>query len=131
MSRRRRKAAIATAAAAAMKEGPTEVGSRVASIPGLVRDTLSGTYPGLTKQRLAMMVAALLYLVSPIDLVPEALLLIPGLLDDIAVAGWLVAATMGATTAYRDWRMGLDGVPQAEPRDARRHEVIQGEVIAH
>jgi uncharacterized membrane protein YkvA (DUF1232 family) len=131
MSRRRRKAAIATAAAAAMKEGPTQVGSRIASIPGLVRDTLSGAYPGVSRQRLAMMLVAVLYLVSPIDLVPEALLLIPGLLDDIAVAGWLVAATMGATTDYRAWRMELGGAPTAERHDTVRRDVIQGEVIAH
>jgi uncharacterized membrane protein YkvA (DUF1232 family) len=130
MSRRRRKAAMATAAAAAMQEGPVELGSRFAALPGMVRDTLSGAYPGLSKQRLAMMLAALLYLVSPIDLVPEALLLIPGMLDDIAVAGWLVAATMGATTAYRSWRVGIEpGDAAASAPAGRREQVIAGQVI--
>jgi uncharacterized membrane protein YkvA (DUF1232 family) len=131
MSRRRRKAAMATAAASAMQQGPAELGSRAAALPGLIRDTLSGDYPGLTKQRLALMLGALLYLVSPIDLVPEALLLIPGLLDDIAVAGWLVTSALGATAAYRAWRMGLDpapGTPSAASAPSRE-QVIVGEVI--
>lgn len=107
MSRRRRTAAYTAAAAAAASDGPVGFGQRIASVPGLVRDTLSGRYDGLGKGRLALMVVALLYIVSPVDLVPEAVLTIPGLLDDAAVAAWLVAALVGATTAYRAW----DGDP--------------------
>jgi uncharacterized membrane protein YkvA (DUF1232 family) len=50
-----------------------------------------------------MIGVALVYIVAPIDLVPEALLTIPGLMDDAAVAAWLIATLMGATTAYRTW----------------------------
>jgi uncharacterized membrane protein YkvA (DUF1232 family) len=122
MSRRRRKAAYTAAAAAAMSEGPTGFGARVASIPRLLRDTFNGRYDGLTRGRLALMLAALVYILSPIDLVPEALLTIPGLADDAAVAAWLVAAVMGATTAYRAWESGQ--VPTAtDPR------VVPGEVL--
>lgn len=103
MSRRRRTAAYTAAAAAAMSDGPVGFGQRVASVPGLIRDTLSGRYDGLGKGRLALMVVAVLYILSPVDLVPEALLTIPGLLDDAAIGAWLVAALIGATTGYRAW----------------------------
>ena len=53
-----------------------------------------------------MMAVALVYIVSPIDVLPEALLTIPGLMDDAAVAAWLIASLMGATTAYRAWSGG-------------------------
>lgn len=115
MSRRRRKAAYTVAAAAVVSEGPLNFGQRVSSLPGLVRDTLSGSYDGLGRGRLAMMLVAVLYIVSPVDLVPEALLTIPGLMDDAAVAGWLIAALMGATTAYGTWRGGTAG--QGIPTD--------------
>jgi uncharacterized membrane protein YkvA (DUF1232 family) len=105
-----------------MSEGPTGFGARVASIPRLLRDTLNGSYDGLTRGRLALMLAALVYVLSPIDLVPEALLTIPGLADDAAVAAWLVAAMMGATTAYRAWESGQVS-PATDPR------VVPGEVL--
>ena len=113
MSRRRRKAVVTVAAAAAMSEGPLSFGQRVASLPSLVRDTVSGRYDGLGRGRLVMMLVALTYIVAPIDLVPEAFLTVPGLLDDAAVAAWLIATLMGATTAYREWGGGApgEGVP--------------------
>ena len=51
---------------------------------------------------------ALLYLVSPVDLLPEAILTIPGLLDDAAVAVWLVAGLVSAADDY----LGTSYVPQ-------------------
>lgn len=107
MSRRSRKAAYTVAATTALSEGPLSFGQRIASLPGLVGDTVSGRYDGLGRGRLAMMAVALIYIVSPVDFVPEALLTIPGLMDDAAVAAWLMATLMGATTAYRRW--GGDG----------------------
>jgi uncharacterized membrane protein YkvA (DUF1232 family) len=142
VSQRRRKAAYTAAAAAAMSEGPMSFGQRVACLPGLVRDTLSGRYDGLGKGRLAMMAVALAYIVSPIDVLPEALLTIPGLMDDAAVAAWLIATLMGATTSYRasvrapagqgvptDWTADLGastGAGAGAPSAAR---VVPGEVV--
>ncbi len=124
MASTRSKAAFTAAAAAAAADGPAGFGSRVASIPRLVRDVLAGNYDGTSRGRLAMMVLALLYIVSPIDLLPEALMTIPGLADDAAVAAWLVAATFGATTAYRAWENN-----QAVPPNVARPDVIPGETL--
>ncbi len=132
MSQRRRKAAYTAAAAAAMSEGPTSFGQRVASVPGLVRDTLNGRYDGLGKGRLAMMAVALVYIVSPIDVLPEALLTIPGLMDDAAVAAWLIATLMGATTAYRASVVAPTGATAGAPTGAdtpSAARVVPGEVV--
>jgi uncharacterized membrane protein YkvA (DUF1232 family) len=148
MSRRRRRAAYTAAAAAAMSEGPVGFSTRVASVPRMVRDTLSGQYPGLTRSRLLLMAAALLYILAPVDLAPEALLTVPGLLDDAAIGAWLVATLLGATTTYHAWEVtgslagpadprdpatrahgapGASGVPHAARGD---HRVVPGEVVS-
>jgi uncharacterized membrane protein YkvA (DUF1232 family) len=124
MTRTGRKAAAAAAAAAAMSDGPTGFTARVASIPRLVRDVLRGRYDGLSRGRLLLMVGAVFYILSPIDLLPEAILTIPGLADDAAVAAWLVASLLAATTAYRAWETGHVAATD-DPR------VVPGEVITH
>ena len=124
MASTRRKAAAAAAAAAAMSDGPSGFLSRLASVPRLVRDVLRGRYDGLSRRRLLLMALAVVYIVSPIDLLPEAILTIPGLADDAAVAAWLIAAFVGATTAYRAWENGHVS-PGQDPR------VVPGEVITH
>jgi uncharacterized membrane protein YkvA (DUF1232 family) len=124
MASTRRKAAAAAAAAAAMSDGPTGFMARLASVPRLVRDVLRGRYDGLSRRRLLLMALAVVYIVSPVDLLPEAILTIPGLADDAAVAAWLIAAFVGATTAYRSWENGHMS-PGQDPR------VVPGEVITH
>jgi uncharacterized membrane protein YkvA (DUF1232 family) len=119
-----RKAAAAAATAAAMADGPTGFLARIASIPRLVRDVVRGDYDGVSRGRLLLMVLALLYIVSPVDLLPEAILTIPGLADDAAVAAWLIASVLGATSAYRMWEDGHVAAPD-DPR------VVPGEVITH
>ena len=98
--------------------------ARVGSIPRMVRDVLRGDFDGVSRGRVLLMVLAVLYIVSPVDLLPEAILTIPGLADDAAVAAWLVASLLGATSAYRLWENG-----QVATADDPR--VVPGEVISH
>jgi len=122
MARTGRTAAARAAAAAAMADGPTGFAARLASVPRMVRDVLTGRYDGLGRGRLLLMVLAGVYILSPVDLLSAAVLTIPGLAVDASVAGWLVAALMGATSAYRAWENGR--VDTSDPR------VVSGEVIA-
>lgn len=121
MSRTARRGAFAAAATAAAAEGSPGLVGRVAALPRLVRDVVTGRYDGLSRGRLALMALALLYIVSPVDLVPEALLTIPGLADDAAVAAWLVASALGAATAYTAW--------QGRAPEASADRVVPGEVL--
>ena len=59
--------------------------------------TLRGTYPGLERGRLLMMALALAYVVSPVDVMPEALMLLAGLGDDAFVLAWLAGAVLVET----------------------------------
>jgi uncharacterized membrane protein YkvA (DUF1232 family) len=126
MSRSRRAAAYTAAAAAAANDGPVGFVARIGAIPRLVRDVVLGRWDGLTRGRLALMGLALLYIVSPIDLLPEALLTIPGLADDAVVGAWLVAALLRSTSDYRDWESGLVSPPSG---GSGTSHVVPGEVI--
>lgn len=123
MASNRKKAAYAAAAAAAASDGPIGFAQRVGSIPRMVRDVLSGRFDGIGRGRLLVMVLAVVYIVSPIDLLPEAVLTIPGLIDDAGIAAWLIAALFGATTAYRHWENGRVSPTVDDPR------VVPGEVL--
>jgi uncharacterized membrane protein YkvA (DUF1232 family) len=81
--------------------GGPSLGRRLGALPRMIRATARGEYDG--GGRLAMMAVASLYVVSPVDLVPEALLLVLGLVDDVAVVGWLAGAVLSETDRFLRW----------------------------
>lgn len=91
-------------------DGPSVV-QRLSSVPRLVSSALSGRYSGTSVGRLAMMAAAVVYVISPIDLMPEGALLLFGVLDDAMVLTWLAAALVTETESFLTWERG--GVPEA------------------
>ncbi len=101
MARIGRKAALAALWSALFSRGGPGLGRRLSALPRLLRDTLSGRYDG--KGRLAAMVLALLYIVSPVDLIPEAIFLVFGLADDAMVAVWLAGAVLAETERFLLW----------------------------
>ena len=120
MSKNSRRSAFAAAASSA--DSPSGLMARISALPRLVRDVLSGRFDHVSRGRLLLMGLALLYVVSPIDLVPEAILTIPGMVDDAAVIAWLISAVLGATTAYLAW----EGSTTATFDDPR---TVPGEVV--
>jgi uncharacterized membrane protein YkvA (DUF1232 family) len=100
----------------------------------MVRDVLLGRWNGVTRGKVALMGLALLYIVSPIDVLPEAVLTIPGLADDALVAAWLVSAVLAATGSYREWE-GVGSPPPAPagatppPSTTAGARVVPGEVV--
>ncbi|MCI2240369.1 DUF1232 domain-containing protein [Paenibacillus sp. TRM 82003] len=84
--------------------GTPGVEERVRSVPALVSDTVAGRYRGPGRARLAGAALGLVYLLSPADAVPEAVLPLLGLLDDAAVAAWAAGALLSATEDYAGWR---------------------------
>ncbi len=103
MARLGRKAALTalwTALTASRRGGPT-LGKRLAAVPRMIGAIISGRYDG--KARLAAMTLAGAYIVSPIDVVPEGLLLAVGLIDDAAVAVWLAGAVLSETERFLEW----------------------------
>ncbi|MGA8979688.1 MAG: YkvA family protein [Pedococcus sp.] len=105
---------IATALRTALRPGSPGLGERFASVPRLLRSTLRGDYHGSTRGRLFMIAAAVAYVVSPIDLVPEAFLSVLGLADDAVVVSWLAAAFINETETYLRWERTVQGSAPAD-----------------
>ena len=85
---------------------------RVGAVPRMVGATVTGRYDG--GSRLAMMLVSGLYIVSPIDLVPEGFLLFLGLVDDAAVAAWFAGALMAETERFLAWEKARETVIPGE-----------------
>jgi uncharacterized membrane protein YkvA (DUF1232 family) len=81
------------------------IGRLLSDLPSLVRLLRSwknGSYPGLSLRTLASLAAGILYVLSPVDLVPD---FIPGIgfIDDVAVLALLLHALSRDLTAFRAW----------------------------
>lgn len=106
-------AALARALTSGVRGGPG-LGKRLAALPRMIAATLRGEYDG--GLRLALMTAATAYIVSPIDLVPEAFLAVLGLADDALMITWLAGSVLSETERFLEW-------------EARRAAVIPGHVV--
>lgn len=113
MARLGRKAAFTTlwTVVRGVRGGPS-LGVRLGALPRLLRATLTGRYDG--KGRVVGMLLALLYIVSPIDLIPEAVFAFFGLADDAFIAVWLAGALLSETERFLVWEQRrvrvIDGI---------------------
>ncbi|TDD18823.1 DUF1232 domain-containing protein [Kribbella turkmenica] len=101
-----------------------DVFERARALPRLLRAARRGEYPGLPTSRMALWGLAVVYLVSPIDILPELLPVI-GVTDDAGVAVWLLTSVSTATGLYlRHERDALRGSTSDRPgprADRRQH----------
>jgi len=75
----------------------------VAALPRLLRDVLGHRYPGLKRGKLgALLVVATLYLLSPIDAVPDFIPVL-GWTDDTAVLLWFLTGLTRESGRYVQW----------------------------
>lgn len=79
------------------------VGDRLAALPRLVRAVTGGTYSGWDRQRVLGLAVGTLYVVSPVDLVPEVLLGVFGMADDALVAAWVAGAVLAEVDGFLAW----------------------------
>ncbi|WP_165922512.1 YkvA family protein [Pseudonocardia endophytica] len=70
----------------------------------MLSDTMSGTYREMGRSRLLLWAIALVYLVSPVDVIPEMFLSVLGLGDDAVVAMWLGGSLLVEADRYIGWR---------------------------
>ncbi|MGM9805699.1 MAG: YkvA family protein [Candidatus Aphodosoma sp.] len=66
-----------------------------------VSDVVSGKYKDYSTANLVLAIAGLIYLVTPVDIIPD--FLIPfGFTDDVAVLAWILKTAKGELDRYRD-----------------------------
>jgi uncharacterized membrane protein YkvA (DUF1232 family) len=87
----------------ARRPGAPGIAERLAAFPRMVRMGMSGRYPHLDRGRLGLMALGVLYVVSPIDLVPELIVPLVGLGDDAFVLAWVAGAMLDETGAFVAW----------------------------
>ncbi|MBA1291289.1 MULTISPECIES: YkvA family protein [Pseudomonas] len=80
-----------------------QVKEDVALLQALCMAYWRGEYRAISAKAILSVVAGLLYFVSPIDAIPDWLLGV-GMLDDIAVLGWVMKVLQGELDAFRAWR---------------------------
>jgi uncharacterized membrane protein YkvA (DUF1232 family) len=97
------------------------LGCDAAALVRLCRETLAGRYRRLPRRALLAALAALVYLVDPLDLVPDAVPVI-GLLDDALVLTWVVRQIQRDIDAFlaweAEWGNAVDVDGTAVPLDA-------------
>jgi len=102
----RRLAALRTlwrAVTASRRAGAPALGELASAVPRMAGNTLSGRCRQLTRGKLALLVLAVAYIISPVDLVPELVLGPIGLIDDGALALWLAGALLTESERFVDW----------------------------
>ena len=106
VSRIKLAATIASVVRASSRPGAPSISERVHAVPRLLRSTLDGTYAGTTLKRLALVVGAVVYVASPVDLLPEAVLPVIGAADDAVVISWAIKAFFQETDRFIAWEIG-------------------------
>src|SRR3954447_10086167 len=81
------------------RPGAPGIGAQLAAAPRMVRWGLSGKYPHLDGRRVALAALGLLYIVWPLDLIPDVIPLL-GIGDDAFVAAWIAGALLGETDRF-------------------------------
>lgn len=69
----------------------------------MVVDVARGRYRPVPWSAMLWMLAAVVYLLSPLDLIPDFLMVI-GLVDDVVIVGWMLTRVDHALEDYRRWR---------------------------
>lgn len=111
--------AVWRALRASHRPGSPSLGDRARAVPRLVRATLLGRYRGTTRLRLVAMALAVVYVLSPVDLVPELFVPLLGLVDDAFVVAWLAGTVLLETERYLEW----------EGRAGPARRVVPGAVV--
>ena len=79
-------------------------------LSALIRMTVAyarGNYREVSGQSMLLVLAGLIYFVSPIDVIPD---FVPGgYFDDVAVLGWVIKSVRKELDAFIEWETGQDG----------------------
>ncbi|MQR97515.1 DUF1232 domain-containing protein [Fictibacillus phosphorivorans] len=84
------------------KQGLSNLGSQVKALVRMVKSYKKGDYRDVSKKSLLLVIAGLLYFVSPIDAVPD-FLIGAGLLDDATVLAFIFSTLSTEISAFQTW----------------------------
>jgi len=99
--------AAAAARSTALRSGP--FADAVDDVRTLIRLSVAvarGYYRPGSRSDVVDIVATLVYIDSPIDVIPDSIPLV-GFLDDVAAVGWVVRKARAEVARFREWELGL------------------------
>jgi uncharacterized membrane protein YkvA (DUF1232 family) len=119
--------ATTVGAAVRTSRGRHPLGRRIGAVLPMLRDAFTGRWVDAPRFKLLAGLAGVVYVISPLDLMPEVLLGPFGLGDDLAIAAVAVAALLGSA---EDW-LDRDVMPAGEASHGSpdSSDVIVGEVL--
>ncbi|WP_461491236.1 YkvA family protein, partial [Pontibacter sp. HJ8] len=92
------------------KSGFQQVKEVMQTFIRLVKAYVNGSYREVSNKSLLAGVAVLLYLVTPLDVIPDFIPVI-GLLDDISLMAWFINAFQNEITNFRTWESNVNFTP--------------------
>ena len=89
-----------------------------ATLVRLVRRFVSGEYRAIGTGTIVAGLAVLLYVLSPIDLVPDFIPVV-GFLDDLSLISWFAGKFQGEIVRFREWEAAAAGAATGAAEPAR------------
>ncbi|RZL46607.1 MAG: DUF1232 domain-containing protein [Pedobacter sp.] len=81
----------------------TNVWEQLQLLFSLVKDYANGTYTAIPKSSVIAIVAALLYFISPLDVIPDFIVGL-GFVDDAFILGWVYKRVIKELDRYQTWK---------------------------
>lgn len=98
------------------KGGIAELKGSILLLVELLKAWLSGEYRSVERSTLVAVLAALIYFVVPLDLIPD-FLFGWGFIDDVAVITYVLNQIAHELEAFRQWRDGGQVLDEDQPED--------------
>ncbi|NLO21838.1 MAG: DUF1232 domain-containing protein [Syntrophomonadaceae bacterium] len=86
------------------QSGPlNDIWDSLQTLFSLIKDWITGDYRGIPFKALLLILAGIVYFVTPIDIIPDFIVGL-GLLDDAVILGWIISQIGRELDDYRVWK---------------------------
>lgn len=90
-----------------------ELRRNLASLFRMIRAYLEGEYRDVTWANLVLIVAAIVYFITPVDLIPDFLAAL-GYVDDAAIIAWTLQKVAGEIEPFLEWESRQSPAPRQQ-----------------